>query len=272
MSLVTFVSARGAPGVSIVALSTAAVWPTADGREKVLVEVDPAGGVVGLRLGRGEDPGLVSLAASARHGLNPTALWDHAQELPGGLAVVPGPASSSVAAQVMASTGVRLGEWLAGLEDVDVIADAGRLTGISPALGFVAASNLVVVVAKPVVDQLHAGAEQASALVARGVRVGWCLVGDGPYRPAEIEAAYGIDVWGAIPRDSRGAGLMFSGAPARKLARTPLVRSASSLAAHLHGWLHRPVPQPEPLPPPSVPVDPAGGPVDAEREVGAVES
>lgn len=272
MSLVTFASARGAPGVSTVALSTAAVWPTADGRRKVLVEVDPAGGVVGLRLGRGEDPGLVSLAASARHGLDRTTLWDHAQELPGGLAVVPGPASASVAGQVLASTGVRLGEWLAGLEDVDVIADAGRLTGISPALGFVAASNLVVVVAKPVVDQLHAGAEQASALVARGVRVGWCLVGDGPYRPAAIEAAYGIDVWGAIPRDSRGAGLMFSGAPAKKLARTPLVRSASSLATHLHGWLHRPVPQPEPLPPPSVPVDPAGGPVDAEREAGAVES
>jgi hypothetical protein len=78
-------------------------------------------------------------------------------------------------------------------------------------------------------------------------------VGDGPYRLAEIEAAYGIDVWGAIPRDSRGAGLVFSGAPAKKLARTALVRSAASLAAHLSGWLHRPGPSQTP----PVPVDAA---------------
>jgi hypothetical protein len=253
MSLVTFVSARGAPGVSTVALSVAGVWPSSDGHAKVLLEVDPAGGVLGLRLGLGEDPGLVSLTAAARHGVDRMTLWDHAQELPGGLAVVPGPASSSVAAQVLASAGGRLGEWLSGLGDVDVIADAGRLTGVSPALGFVASSDLVVVVARPVVDQLHAGAELASALVARGVRVGWCLVGEGPYRPADVEAAYGIDVWGAIPGDARGAGLMIGGAPAKKLARTALVRSAASLAAHLSGWLH----QPGPSQTPPVPVDAA---------------
>jgi hypothetical protein len=258
VSLVTFVSARGAPGVSTVALSVAGVWPSAEGGAKVLMEVDPAGGVLGLRLGLGEDPGLVSLAAAARHGLERMALWDHAQELPGGLAVVPGPASSSVAAQVLASTGGRLGEWLAGLGDVDVIADAGRLSGVSAAMGFVASSDLAVVVACPVVDQLHAGAAQASALVARGVRVGWCLVGDGPYQPAEVEDAYGIDVWGVVPSDARGSGLLFSGAPAKKLSRTALVRSTASLAAHLSGWLHRPSPEQAPALP--VPVDGADVP------------
>lgn len=269
MSLISFVSARGAPGVSTVALSVAGVWPSVEGGGKLLMEVDPAGGVLGLRFGLGEDPGLVSLAAAARHGLDRTALWDHGQELAGGLAVVVGPASSSVAAQVLASGGGRLGEWLAGLGDVDVIADAGRLTGVSPALEFVAASDLVVVVARPVVDQLHAGAEQASGLAARGVRVGWCLVGDGPYRPADVEAAYGIDVWGAIPTDHRGAGLMIGGAPGKKLARTALVRSAASFAAHLSGWLHQSGPSPTPPHPAAVPEDEA---VDVADGAGLVES
>ena len=239
MSLVTFVSHRGAPGATSLALAVAAAWPTAEPRRKVLLEADPAGGVLALRLGLAEDPGLVSLAAAARHGLDRGELWDHAQALPGGLAVVPGPSSIAVASQLLATSAGGLGGWLAGLSDIDVIADAGRLAPSSESTALVRASDLVVMVAAPVADQLHPGAQQLSGLRTRGTEVGWSLVGRGPYEPAAVEDAYGIPVLGTIPDDARGASMLFSASTARKLSRTPLVRAATTLAEHLAPWLDR---------------------------------
>lgn len=236
MSLVTFCSVRGAPGVSTTALAVAAAWPVLD--RSVLLEADPAGGVVSLRTGIAAEPGLVSLGAAARHGVSLRDLWDHAQPLPGGASVVPGPVSTAVAARVLSISGAALGSWLAERTDVDVIADAGRLVAGSPAEAFVERSSVVVLVARPVLDQLHPGSGLLLGLRARGVPAGWCLVGDGPHAPGEVEDAYGIPVFGVVPNDPRGAALVGTAGPARKLSRTPVVRAAHALASHLHDWLH----------------------------------
>lgn len=236
MGLVTFASVRGAPGASTVALAVAAAWPAPE--RSLLLEADPAGGVVSLRTGTAPDPGLVSLGAAARHGVSMRDLWDHAQLLPGGTKVVPGPVSGAVAARVLATSGSALASWLAERTDVDVIADAGRLVTGSPAEAFVERSSLVVVVARPVVDQLHPGSALLLGLRARGVPAGWCLVGDGPHSAADVADAYGVPVFGVIPHDPKGAGLVGMAGPGRKLARTGLVRAAAGLAGHLHDWLH----------------------------------
>ncbi|MDE0804232.1 MAG: hypothetical protein OSA99_13040 [Acidimicrobiales bacterium] len=107
----------------------------------------------------------------------------------------------------------------------------------SPASPLIDASDLVVMVARPVVDQLHSAAAQLVALRDRGVRAGWCLSGDGAYDSTAVESAYGIPVLGTLPSDARGASLLFSAAATRRLTRTPLVRAASSLANHLATWL-----------------------------------
>jgi len=236
MSLVTFCSVRGAPGASTAALAVAAAWPAPD--RALLVEADPAGGVVSMRTGIAPDPGLVSLGAAARHGVSLRDLWDHAQQLPGGTAVVPGPVSGAVAGRVLSTSGAALASWLADRTDVDVIADAGRLLAGSPADAFVERSSLVVLVARPVVDQLHPGSALLLGLRSRGVPAGWCLVGDGPHGAAEVTDAYGVPVFGVLPDDPKGAALVGTAGPARKLARTSLVRAAAGLAGHLHGWLH----------------------------------
>lgn len=218
------------------ALAVAAAWPATE--RSLLFEADPAGGVVSLRTGIAPDPGLVSLGAAARHGVSMRDLWDHAQLLPGGTKVVPGPVSGAVAARVLATSGSALASWLAERTDVDVIADAGRLVTGSPAEAFVERSSLVVVVARPVVDQLHPGSALLLGLRARGVPAGWCLVGDGPHSAADVAEAYGVPVFGVIPHDPKGAGLVGMAGPGRKLARTGLVRAAAGLAGHLHDWLH----------------------------------
>lgn len=238
MALISFVSHRGSPGTTTLAFAVAATWPTSEEQKKVFVEVDPAGGVLALRLGIPEDPGLVSLAAAARHGLGRSDLWDHAQALPGGLPVVPAPPSIAVASQLLATSSAGLGQWFADLGDVVVIADAGRLSPASESTRLVRASDLVVMVASPVADQLHAGAQQL-ATIQSTTSVGWCLVGRGTYEPAAVEDAYGVPVLGSVPQDVRGAGMLFSASSTKKLGRTPLVRAATTLAGHLTPWLDR---------------------------------
>lgn len=243
MSLVTFCSVRGAPGTSTAALAVAASWPALD--RSLLLEADPAGGVVSMRTGIAPDPGLVSLGAAARHGVSLRDLWDHAQQLPGGTAVVPGPVSGAVAGRVLSTAGAALASWLADRDDVDVVADAGRLLAGSPADAFVERSSLVVLVARPVVDQLHPGSALLLQMRSRGVPAGWCLVGDGPHGAAEVTDAYGVPVFGVLPNDPKGAALVGTAGPGRKLARTALVRAAAGLASHLHDWLHPALDEPD---------------------------
>lgn len=238
MALISFVSHRGSPGTTALAFAVAAAWPTSEEQRKVFVEADPAGGVLALRLGIPEDPGLVSLAAAARHGLGRNDLWDHAQALPGGLPVVPAPSSIGVASQLLATSSAGLGQWFADLGDVVVIADAGRLSPASESTRLVRASDLVVMVAAPVADQLHAGAQQL-ATIQPATSVGWCLVGHGTYEPAAVENAYGVPVLGTVPEDVRGAEMLFSASSAKRIGRTPLVRAASTLAVHLAPWVNQ---------------------------------
>ena len=62
--IVTLASVRGSPGVTSWALLLAAAWPAAVDAERVVVEADLDGGVLGARYGLGVDPGVVSLIAA----------------------------------------------------------------------------------------------------------------------------------------------------------------------------------------------------------------
>ena len=99
MSLVVLCSAHGSPGVTTTALALAATWP--ENRRCLLVEADPFGGVIGARYGLGDTPGLSSLAAGARGGIDEEAVWSHAQQLPGGVPMLVGPASADEAHAVL---------------------------------------------------------------------------------------------------------------------------------------------------------------------------
>ena len=92
MALIAVAADKGAPGVTTTSVALAAVWP----RPVLLAECDPAGGDLVYRLpsadGTRLDPrrGLLSLAVSARRGLEPRQVWEHAQKLRGGLDVLVG--------------------------------------------------------------------------------------------------------------------------------------------------------------------------------------
>ena len=64
--IVALGSIRGAPGVTSWAVLLAAAWPPEFQIERVVLEADPAGGVLGARYGLGVEPGVAAFLASLR--------------------------------------------------------------------------------------------------------------------------------------------------------------------------------------------------------------
>jgi hypothetical protein len=150
MALVTVLSAKGAPGATTTAMLLASLWP----RPTVLVDADPAGGDVALRLprrdGRALDPqrGLLSLLPSARRGVPPELVHDHTQTALGGQPVLAGLAGPEQSLAVGPLWGT-LADAFARLPGADVVVDAGQVHAHSPHLALVDRADLVVWVYRP---------------------------------------------------------------------------------------------------------------------------
>ncbi len=250
--LVVVASAKGAPGVSTACVGLAATWPP--GWRPVVVEVDPSGGDLAAWHGLPGEPGLVSLAAASRHTGRAGLVWDHVQEMPGGLPVVPAPAGAE---QASAALDVLLGcsdlgfltapapppsePPTAGLPDVEgtgcgdtgrgepdmeravVVADVGRLPArLSPAAGvgrlLVSADVVLLVAGSDVPGVVHA-ASAVNALTSlderrSAGRVRLLLTGPGGYRAEEVADALGVPVECLLPDDPRTAAAL-AGRPTR---------------------------------------------------------
>jgi MinD-like ATPase involved in chromosome partitioning or flagellar assembly len=199
-----------------------------------LVEADPFGGVIAARFGLGDTPGLSTLAAQTRGGWDDAAVEAHIQRLPGGLPVLVGPPSPEEAQAVWRDVAWPLAEWAAGGSGFDVMVDRGRLLPGVPANRASSENDLVLVVARPTVDQLRSASLRQAALVAAGFEVSLLLIGDRPYGPDEVATTMRVPVLGVVAWDPRTAAALAGMAGAvRDLRRSPLVRSAATLAEQL---------------------------------------
>lgn len=229
MAVVAVGSARSC-GVTTLAVGLAMLWPRAERR--LLVEADPAGGVLGAAAGLAPEPGLVSLAAASRRSGDPALVFEHCQSLPDGtpvLASPPGADRARSALAMLAGLFGRLGEL-----DADVVLDCGRLDSGSPTRELFARADLGVLAARPRLadlDALAAFLEGEKSLPERRVLV---LVGPGPYRPQEVAEALGVEVVGELPWDPEPAETIPATAlSSRRLSRTPLARALRTLADDL---------------------------------------
>jgi MinD-like ATPase involved in chromosome partitioning or flagellar assembly len=251
VALVALVSAKGSPGTTTTALVAAALWP----RDAVLVDADPAGGDVALRLpradGRPVDPdrGLLSLLPLARRDLPPAVLHQHTQRLAGGVPLLAGLSGPEQAAAVTPLWGA-LGRSFAGLEDADVLVDAGRTAATSAHLPLLQQCDAVVCVLRADVpgyvharDRLAALAPHLVRPSGRPVRTGVVVVA--PERAArDVEGVRtmverdlpAVEVLGHLAWDPEGAAV-FAGAPRSRPERTLLVRSARPVVAELAAWV-----------------------------------
>ena len=237
MTLVCFGSVKGAPGATLTALLTAAAWPTEDGRAKAFVEADPDGGSLALRYELSPRPGLLSLAAAASNALSSDSIADHTQTLPGGLPVVVAPPSPEQATVAMDSVGGDLGDWLANGPG-DFVADVGRLSVNASNARFVGAADAVLVVCRPLPDQLQPAAQRMKALSA-SCQVGWILIGDKPYSASDVSEAFGFPVVASLADEPKTAAAITSGVDPHKLKRSKLTSDVATFASSMSAWLNQ---------------------------------
>ena len=92
MTVTTFVSIKGAPGVTTLACLVGATWPEA--RTVAVVEADPFGGDLAVRFQLSSAWGWSSYVTAARRSHGVVPIDPHLQALPGGLDVIVLPAGN----------------------------------------------------------------------------------------------------------------------------------------------------------------------------------
>ncbi|MFM9615792.1 hypothetical protein [Streptomyces niveiscabiei] len=234
MTLVALGSLKGSPGVTTAAVGLAAGWPS--GGHPVVVECDPAGGDLLGRFRLETDPGLVSLAAAARHRAGPGLVWQHTQRLPGGLPVVTAPVGADQTRTSLAQLtrrGTEVLRWAATRPGTVVIADCGRLDPDSPATKVIEGADALLLLSRARDDALAHVATRWPG-VTQGTRHPYfALVGDG-YPTEEVARELGIEVTARLPYDPKGAAAL-GGRPGRRTtpSRSPLGRALAQLADHI---------------------------------------
>jgi MinD-like ATPase involved in chromosome partitioning or flagellar assembly len=193
--IITFGSIRGAPGVTSWAALLAAAWPDAHQLGRVLLEADPAGGVLGSRYTFGVDPGAVSLIAALRRSSGEVDVAQHARATAAGVFVIPGPETGEQARAVWNGTCDVVANRLA-TDDRVWFVDAGRLETGSPVLPFCPASTLTMLLCGPALEDLVQVPARVEWLHARGARVGVMVVGQAAYSQPDLADFFGTGlVW-----------------------------------------------------------------------------
>ena len=186
--------------------------------------------------------------------------------------VVAAPSGPSIARRSVAVMAAPMGEWSAGQLELDVLVDVGRWGGQhGEAAPLVVAADVTVVVCVPVAEQLVPARQLVATITELGGRPGWCLVGDGPYSPAEVAEASAAPVLGVVPSDPRGAAAWADPeSKERTRRRSGVASAAAALSHHLVDQL-RPVPEPAPasvIPPaPPTEASPSEPMTDSPAEV-----
>ena len=150
-----------------------------------------------------------------------------------------------------------------------MLVDCGRLDPGSSAYDVATEADLLVMVARPVVAEVHHLSPGWRR--PRPTALSLLVVGDRPYSVAEVAATVGASPLGTLPVDPRAASVLNDGrlAAARLLRRSPVLRDARALAEDLAGWLPAPGgpprrtgprrrPRPRTRPRPRVPPPPYG--------------
>ena len=239
MTVVTFTSIKGAPGVTTLACLVGATWP--DHRQVAVVESDPFGGDLAARFGLSAKRGWPTFAAASRRSGSDVQIAPHLQQLPGGLDVLV--EVGAFAAPVGQPCVADLIDCSASSHDDDdhgdrwdLLVDSGRLLLDRSRTGeWLDSSDTVVVVVRGDAPSLLKVGDRSDALRARcGQRVSLIVVGGGAYDDGAIEQFTGIPVIGRVPFDPATASVAAGEAGgSHRLSRSLLVASARRLALTL---------------------------------------
>ena len=232
MTLVTFASGKGSPGVTTLACLVGATWTP--GRRVVIVECDPGGGDLAVRFNLSARIGWLTVAASARRDATATTIDSHLQRLPGGLEVLVGARRHDLWSGDELAHDAAMKALFRFSEEVDVIVDVGRLLpGFSDTEAWLRGSAVNCIVLRPDAASVIHVHERVEALRGTSIRqLGLVVVGRGRYSSKEIERFTGVPVLGEVPDDPVAAAVAAGErGTERRLSRSSLVVSARRLSA-----------------------------------------
>lgn len=262
MTIIALTSTRSSPGVTSLAVALALVWQR-QGREPLLVEADPAGGVLGLRYDLAAEPSLATLSADLRRGYESERFTKNAVDVLGIRSLL-APVDPLTASRVLQRNGDAVAGAIRSYGRPTVI-DLGRLDSHSPALALAASADRVLLVGRPRVEDIQSLLFGCRLLRGHRFEAALVAVGDRPYAPIEVARHAGLPLAAVIP-DDRELAAAFSGGrfSGRRLRRSLLWRSTQALADALIAGAPPaavgPVSAP-PLPPPSTMPPPEPAPV-----------
>jgi hypothetical protein len=229
--LIAVGSAKGAPGVTTLALAVTAVWPRPDA---VLVECDPAGGDLWARFGHHPEPGLSTLAAAASSPCNGPILDAYRQHLAVGADVVLAIPGDGAAASVQTLADKGIGALRQAAVTSTVVLDVGRLDRGGPAVALAAAADHVLLLATPsLAEQAQVGARLPWLVSALAGRLWLVRAGEGPHSGTELERDLGLSVIGTVPHSRWGAGVLTGQLGIPNWRRLKLARAVRRIAVAL---------------------------------------
>ena len=237
--IVTMGSIRGSPGATSWALLLAAAWPSAFDVDRVVIEADLDGGVLGARYGFGVDPGVVSFIAALRRSDadGRVEVSGHGRAMGGGVWVVPGPETGEQARAVWAGTAEGVAARLAADDRLWVV-DVGRIGAGSPTLPLVRRATLAVVVSRSSHEDFVQVPTRVGTLHDHVAQVGVIVVGKSAHQVDDLSAFFGTGlIWmvGASDELREVAGAALVGGRAR---RSWLWRTAVNVAADVAGHVN----------------------------------
>ena len=264
--IVAVCSDKGSPGVTTLATVLSVVWPG----ERILVEADPSGGDLSLRMHApgtqylAHEPTMLSLAMAVRSGAVGGGLSGYAQATSLGIAVIPGPPVAEAWTPMLhlwTQVSAQIQVWPG-----TVIADLGRLQPGHPGLPLVEAADVVLLLAKTDVEGLFHARERARDLTERTRgRVGVVVRAGSKDKNALSEIGqvlhHLMPVIGSFADDPGGVKALLEGSDTAHLRRSALMRSGVNLVARIQrAW-----PAPDARAPHSAPPQ-TGSPVRLLRD------
>lgn len=267
MTLFAFASSHGSPGVTATAMGLAAAWRSTTGRDVLVIEADPDGGVLASRFEElRADRTLADVAVDVRRAFDIDAVLESARHVWGGVPVVVAPPSAEQTHSALTAGSDRLASGLAAAADLDVLVDVGRLTARSPALHLARRAVATIFVTRPTFEAAASLAARMPELTAHGCDPAILAVGDQPYAPDDIERAATVPLLGVLPHDPRAAAV-FAGGPGseRQLRRSLLWRSLCDLSLRLVARVPEPT-EVLPVGPAEPRMAPTGAVTEAHRQ------
>ena len=249
MTTVAVCEAAGTSACTTTSLLLAALMPRS--YPAFMAECDPSGGDVAGWAELPTGPGWSTAVSGTDHTWS--AVVDHTQQLPSGLRVMCAPARPSQARAAVVEAASRFSDLVAGMSELVMIGDCGRIELDAPIWARNAQLTLLLVrqaTASPqsTVPRIDRAIEALEVLRPRCPQLGVVLIGGSPYRAADVSGVLGVELFGVLPEDAVGAGLVCGGwTLGRRAARSPLATSAEVLGTRVveavYGRGHRSEPR-----------------------------